>query len=277
MGLVIVVLRMISSCCCCFSCSCSCSSSPETQQASGFPSLHDTHEYFADHSVLIAKSHHNAFYLRRPAVHHVTSLHHVTLRRYMEKCRDRTMPMNILEDVCQKSQIRIVKTIRTPFLHGKFGDQLFHLSTHVVVIVRAPWMIFRSQYRLGWLKPSEVPDGQQFGAFYADRICSDMVLTMTHATNSLQKVHIIKYENLVSQTEEEVSRVLDFLEVTVSDKLKAEMVSKRKNPINLSKGELHDIDPEDAFHVVSSVPSCQRVMRMHNYLKFESGLTSASP
>ena len=74
-------------------------------------------------------------------------------------------------------------------------------------IVRAPWDVFRSQLRLGWLQQSKVPFGRTLHEFYAERICTQILDTHKTAMASLvpdQTYLVIKYEDFVSNFDAEV-------------------------------------------------------------------------
>ncbi len=189
----------------------------------------------------------------------------------MKQCRERTLPMSILADRCKATSIRAVKSIRLPLIVEQFGSNAIPPDVHVVYIVRAPWMIFRSQLRLGWLKRTDVPHGQDFGTFHANRICAEILFTHTHVSSNLKMLHIIKFENLIGNIEKEIDKLMSFLGVTISSELRKQMAAKRQDVVNVSRGDRQDIDPEDAFEIVSKQESCQRVMRLFNYLSFESG------
>ena len=75
-------------------------------------------------------------------------------------------------------------------------------------IVRAPWDVFRSQLRLGWLQASKVPAGRTLHEFYADKICQQILDTHKTAMTSLvpnQSYLVIKYEDFVTSFDTEVA------------------------------------------------------------------------
>ena len=139
----------------------------------------------------------------------------------------------------------------------------------LLIITRAPWFILRSQYRLGWLRKEEVPNGQDFFLYHANDICQTLLVnheTGHHIARSHpENVLVLRYEDLMDDFDVTMGRLFPFIGEPLLPSLLTRLREIRARNIMPSYGKNFDISPEDAEKHVRQVDSCNRVIALYGY------------
>eukprot|EP00042_Codosiga_hollandica_P037873 m.302956 g.302956 ORF g.302956 m.302956 type:complete len:398 (+) comp55241_c0_seq2:1383-2576(+) len=151
------------------------------------------------------------------ACKHSTTFNSPTL---FPKCKSRGISPVLFNKLCRKSQLRIAKVLRLPWLAKSSPSETSILPPDALVVqmVRHPASILQSAARLGWYTDQSIPvesPNQLFDAFFTpiskavNDICTEMLANLGIAdSHDPARVLIVKLEDLATNLSDTMAPVL---------------------------------------------------------------------
>ena len=103
-------------------------------------------------------------------------------------CRKHNLSSTFIKSKCAESPLRAIKMIRGTFVTTQLNTtDIIPPGVSIVHVVRSPWSVFRSQFRLGWLRQSKVPAGADHHEWHMGNICSMMTRDHEIVQNALAR------------------------------------------------------------------------------------------